>query len=150
VTYERADILQYLTNSLHAVAVETGQVETDTPEGYSDSIDNALRQLGVPETSLDAPAIADTQIIASQLWAEYFALQRYLRSLAMYVDISIDAPLTLKKRSQAFRQVEALIRANANAMEEMGVGSRGMRYVAIRTAWQWHGVPPIDEYAGTL
>jgi len=87
---------------------------------YGDAINQALRALGTLQGDLPTATVLDAQVSDSIALAEYYSLQRFARALALQVDITLDAPVESKKRSQMFTQVTALL-----ALARADVKARG-------------------------
>jgi len=126
VPLARQDLLGYLDTQFAALADATlpsNQVSWEMR--YGPAADQALRALGVPQATLATATVADDQTPDAIALAEYYSLQRFARALALQVDVTLDAPVSGKKRSQAFAQVNALLaqaRAELTARGYLGQG----------------------------
>lgn len=116
----RSDALIYLQNQFSALATVTGQATTDSAAGYGTAIDQALRQLGYSTADLAAADVPDADTPAYLDLAGYYALVRFLGALAVNVDIELDGPRAVKKRSQYFTQVKTLLDVKRKQLEDAG------------------------------
>lgn len=113
---QAADHLQY---QFSALASEIGQAETDeSATGYGPDIDQALRQLGESEAGLAAATVADAYAPAFLALAEYYALRRFGRQLALSADLS--SGTMSKKASQRSATIKALTAEAAERAAGMG------------------------------
>lgn len=116
----RAEVLSHLQAQFAALTTETGQVTTDTAAGFGSAIDMALRQLGTAQVSLATGTVATGDEVDGLQLAEYFALRRFARDLAIRVDISLDAPTASRRESQAYAQVKGLLDELKGELESRG------------------------------
>lgn len=116
----RSGALTHLVNQFSALATLTGQAVTDTAAGYGPAIDQALRQLGYSAAGLAAADVSDADTADYLALAEYFALVRFSRALAINVDIEIDGPRAVAKRSQAFTATKELIAESRKQLQDLG------------------------------
>lgn len=122
MSLSRTDLLTYLQNSFDVLATETGVATTDTAAGFGSAIDYALRRTGTLHADLATGTIPDDEEDAGYLFASYAALQRYLRALAIQVDITVDGPDISKKRSQTFAHVKILLDTIKDDLALLGYG----------------------------
>lgn len=87
MTVTRDAIALHLNSQFSALATAISQAsDTDTADGYGPDIDQALRDLG-ETTSLDTVTLTDAQAPAAFALAEYYALRRFERQMALKVDV---------------------------------------------------------------
>lgn len=119
----RGDLARYLAAAFHALALEAGQPEGDTPDGYGLAIDQAFRALGVTPQNAGTIEILDGVSIDDLIaLGEYHALRGLLRPLALYADVRMDAPAVDKKRSQVFKQANLLLDDARRVIAQRGYG----------------------------
>jgi len=116
----RSDLLTHLDAQFAPLATATMPPLATQEATYGDAINQALRALGTLQGDLPTATVLDAQVSDSIALAEYYSLQRFARALALQVDITLDAPVESKKRSQMFTQVTALL-----ALARADVKARG-------------------------
>lgn len=116
----RSDALTHLVNEFASFAAVTGQLTTDVPAGYGSSLDQALRQLGYVTADLATADVPDASIGDYLKLAEYFALTRFARSLALAVDVETDVATGKRSRSGLFEKVLKLQALAKTELEDAG------------------------------
>lgn len=132
-TINRNALLQHLVNEFGKLATETGQVTTDSLAGYGPAIDRALRRLGVAETDLATAELDDADGPAAFALAEYYALLRFQRALAVRGDI--DGASVIGPRSQVFQQVRDMLADAKLACEALGYAMTETTRAAALQVW---------------
>jgi hypothetical protein len=127
----RATALAHLQGQFTALATMTGQDTDDSAAGYGPALDAALRQLGYAAGDLATADVPDATTPDYLQLAEYFALVRFSRALAGAVDIELDGPRIVKRRSQTFTQVAALIAETRAQLQAKGYLSGGFEFGRI-------------------
>ncbi len=121
--FTRSQALDHLANEFAALAVEIGLPESDTQDGFGPPLDRALRALGYAEFALPTASVTDTEIPAFLALAEYYALLRFQRALAVRGDI--DKQKLIGPRSQIFQQVRDLLDAARDNCASYGYALTG-------------------------
>jgi len=116
----RSDLLAHLDVQFAPLATATMPPLATQEATYGDAVNQTLRALGTLQGDLPTASVLDAQVSDAIALAEYYSLQRFARALALQVDITLDAPVESKKRSQMFTQVTALL-----ALARADVKARG-------------------------
>lgn len=119
MSMDRSAVASHLAYQLSALAGEIGQAKSDaSATGYGPDIDQALRQLGVVEADLATAETADADVPALLALAEYFALRRMARQLALGVDVS--SGTMSQRNSQRAATVQTLMAEAAETAAGLG------------------------------
>jgi hypothetical protein len=121
-TITRATLTTHLATEFAFLAAETGQVVTDTTAGFGPALDRALRAMGVAETALATATVVDANVPAVYALAEYFALLRFQRALAVRGDI--DGAKAIGPRAQIFQHVRDMLADAVIACQALGYDLR--------------------------
>jgi hypothetical protein len=107
----RAAAMDYLKNEYEDLSTEANFDADKELRAYSTAIDQALRQLDVPEANLVTADIAEGDIVSYLALLDYFALTRFARVFSIRTDVSVSGAISTSQ-SQAFKQV-LMLRDNA-------------------------------------
>lgn len=117
----RGEILAYLRGQYPEIGSELGFSAQDSLSGYGPAIDMALRTVGIAEASLAAPTLPTSVTVLDVLTlAEYFAILRFLKAVALKVDIRIDSPTAQKLQDQMTRHLGSLADRMKGFLEQRG------------------------------
>ena len=117
MSMDRATAATHLDYQFSVLAGEIGQAESDdSATGYGPDIDQALRHLGESEATLSAATVADAFVPSYLALAEYYALRRYGRQLALKADT------TSGTMSKKFGQQAATVAALRTEAAERAAG----------------------------
>jgi hypothetical protein len=105
----RATALAHLQTEFAAMAAVTGQATDDSAAGYGGALDQALRQLGFAAGDLATADVPDLTTPDYLHLAEYYALARFSRALALSVDVETDVATGKRSRSSLFDKVLKLL-----------------------------------------
>jgi hypothetical protein len=76
----RDDALDYLKNEFSEQIADTGMSDTDSPDGFEQVINNALRQIGTAKADFDTADVAEDEEAAYTAFLEFFALRRFTKA----------------------------------------------------------------------
>lgn len=110
----RSAAIAHLDNQFYVIDAAVGSNIT----AYGGDVSQALRRLGVAESQLSTVEVVDANRGAFLALAEYYALRRFSRKLALKVDSTL-GPMS-EKSSGIFSQVEKLMKEAAG--EAAGFG----------------------------
>ena len=124
----RAQAATYLDQQFSALATQLGQSATDdSADGYGPDIDQALRQMGVGESSLSSATVADDDVPAFLALCDYYAARRFWRGLSLSTDVALGP-----RREQRSRWADTL----AGIVQEAADRAAGLGYPVDATpAW---------------
>jgi hypothetical protein len=104
----RSDAYTFLDGEFRELAVEAQWDGLTTTAVYNGAIDNAWRQLGVLEASLQTTVLDDSNIFPVQALLSYYALQRFWRAFSLRVDVNIAGSISAT-RSQLTATVKQML-----------------------------------------
>lgn len=116
---DRAAARTYIASEFSELLTETG---LSSSTAFENSIDNALRLLGYGESDLATADVTD-HIKNYQVLLEYFALKRFVRSLALKIKYTIDGQ-TYEEQTLYDHVAEMLKDAEAEATK-LGYAVKG-------------------------
>jgi hypothetical protein len=120
MTINRTQAAAHLDSQFSVLASEIGQVTTDdTALGYGPDIDQALRKLGKSEDAIATATVANSDAAAYLALAEYYALRRFWRALAIKITMSVDG-IGSASESHMFDHLSKLVEEAAEVAAGLG------------------------------
>lgn len=105
----RAAALTYLTNEFSEQIADTGMVATDTPGGYGQVIDSALRECGFSRSQWATANVPEDDEARFEVFLSYYALKRFSKLLAQNINVGVSGKNV--SLQQAFANVKSLLDA---------------------------------------
>ncbi len=115
-------------SGMDPLMLQVGRTLTDTPDGYAPAIDRSLviYRAGRPDAVLVPPTVvADSDVGVYDVVLRACIYDLVLPGLAVQVDVSVDAPLTSAKFSQAYRAIRDMRDAAWKQAGDLGFGDGG-------------------------